>query len=80
MGSVTNERWFDGLGPAAAEQEKVARAVLGFVLGDDDALDEWPQLRDGAQGALKRRRRVANDEREAGDAEKADPRQLPLVA
>jgi ParB family chromosome partitioning protein len=76
------ERWYDGLGTAAAEQEKLARAVLGFVLGDDRALEEWPQLLEGARAALKRRRRVASDDRAASEApepEEPDPRQLPLV-
>lgn len=76
------ERWFDGLALTELEHAKIARAVIGYVLGDDRALDEWPQLRDGAQTALKRRRRQASDERAldaGGGAEPADRRQLALV-
>jgi hypothetical protein len=72
------ERWRGELNPEASDIDRVAHAVLGFSLGDERALDAWPELRERAQAALKRRRRDQN----AGHtpSEEADPRQLALVS
>jgi hypothetical protein len=70
------------LNPTANEIDRVAHAVIGFSLGDEHALDPWPELQARAHAALKRRRRGPNGMYVAGEAseELGDPRQLALVS